>query len=103
MKSNILKYALIGAAITAGWIAAIVTVIFNAESLFGKVPENSMLAPIAMLMLFVVSAAITSMGVFGRPLMWYLDGKKKEAVELAISTISVLVIILLILGGILVL
>lgn len=94
MNRKILKYALIGAGITLGWIFVVVTIMSNAESWFGgRVPEENLLIPVVMLLLFVVSAAVTSMGVFGRPIMWYLDGRKKDAVLLAVATISFLAIV----------
>jgi hypothetical protein len=93
MNREILKYSLIGAGITTAWILIVVSIIFNAEALFSdRVPEDNLLIPVVMLHVFVISAAVTSMGVFGRPLMWYLDGRKKDAVMLAIYTIVLLVI-----------
>lgn len=37
--------------------------------------------PVAVLMLLVLSAAITGTLVLGRPLIMYLDGAKKEALK----------------------
>ena len=41
----------------------------------------------------VFSAAFTGFLVFGRPIMWYLDGKKKEAMQLFFSTLILLLMI----------
>lgn len=54
--------------------------------------DNTFLAPIAFLLLFVLSAAITSFLVFGKPAQLYIDGKKKEAISLLTSTIAYLAI-----------
>lgn len=45
------------------------------------------------LLLFVFSAALTSMLIFGRPVLWYLDGKKKEAISLLTHTLVIFLII----------
>jgi len=37
--------------------------------------------PVAVLMLFVLSATITGTLVLGRPILMYMDGKKKEALQ----------------------
>jgi len=42
----------------------------------------------AMLLLFVISAAVMGFIIFGRPTMMYLDGLKKEAIKLFYLTIA---------------
>jgi hypothetical protein len=42
------------------------------------------------LMLLVFSAALMGILVFGQPAMWYVDGKKKEALYLLGYTMTVL-------------
>lgn len=65
--------------------------------------SNSFLVPVTLLLLFVFSAALTGFLVFGKPAMWYVDGKKKEALELLFTTlgffsaITVLALVVLIL------
>jgi hypothetical protein len=49
---------------------------------------NFFLIPVALLLLFVFSAALTGYLVFGKPVLWYLDGKKKEALELLFTTLG---------------
>jgi hypothetical protein len=51
-----------------------------------KMPDN-VLAPVAFLLLFVISAAIVGMLVFAKPVIMFLDNLKKEALLLAIYTI----------------
>lgn len=46
-----------------------------------------------MLLLFVFSAALTGALIFGRPILWYLDGKKREAILLFFYTLGCVLII----------
>lgn len=48
---------------------------------------DTILAPIAFLSLFTMSAAFMSYTFFFNPVQMYLDGKKKEAVELFSKTL----------------
>lgn len=51
--------------------------------------EDTILAPIAMISLFTLSAAVMGY-IFGlQPIQLYLDGKKKEAVKLFLKTLMV--------------
>jgi len=51
--------------------------------------EDTILAPIAMISLFTLSAGVMGY-IFGlQPIQLYLDGKKKEAVELFLKTLMV--------------
>lgn len=93
MNNTILKYAGLNAAGTALYIALVSTFLFNASAIFGKDREDTVLAPIAMLLLFVLSASTTGLLVLGRPIFWYLEGKKKESVLLLIATLGVLFLI----------
>lgn len=98
MQKHILKNALINAGATATYILLVVWFMSNIENLFdGPEPSDSILVPVIMLLTFVVSAAITGFAVFGRSIMWYLDGQKKDAVKLLGATIVFLVLIALIL------
>lgn len=90
MKNSILKFAGLNALGTGAYIALIVSGIFYIPRLIGGNVEDTILIPMAMLLLFVVSASITGSLVLGRPILWYLDGKKKEAVSLLVTTIGFL-------------
>lgn len=57
----------------------------------GQIPTPFI--PIFMLMLFVFSAALTGTLFFGKPIMWYIDGKKKEALSLLAYTFGAFFII----------
>lgn len=68
------------------YVALVVTFMSNAEKFLGK--EDNSLTGIVVLMLFIVSALITSSLVLGKPVMYYLDGKKKEAIKLLFYTMG---------------
>lgn len=70
---------------TLVYIAIVATLLQNAGSIFGKMANY--IGPIAFLLLFTLSALVVGSLVLGRPLMMYLDGKKKEAVALLMQTI----------------
>jgi hypothetical protein len=90
MNKAILKIAGLNALGTALYIGLVASLLFYAQNIFGENKEDIVLIPIAMLLLFVVSASITGSLVLGRPILWYLDGQKKEAVSLLIATIGFL-------------
>lgn len=94
MKKEIFKYALINALGATAYIALVATVMSNIERILGPSEgSDSALPIIAFLTLFVVSAAAMGIIIFGRPLVWYLDGKKPEAVKLAIYTVGFMILI----------
>ena len=75
------------------YIFLVVLFMNNAQRILGK-EDNSYLAPMIFLLLFVLSALITASLVLVRPILYYLDGKKTEAVKLLIYTIISLAVIL---------
>jgi|CXWL01.1.fsa_nt_gi hypothetical protein len=88
---KILGYALLHALAAVAYVAGVATIM---NGFGGAIEEkNEILAPVVFLLLFSVSAAIMGMIVFARPILWYLDGLKKEAVQLVIGTISFLALI----------
>ncbi len=92
LDMKILKQSLSYAAGAALYVAVVATVMQNAQKLFGGEGggKDSVLAPISILLLLVVSAATMGMLVFGKPIMLYIDGKKREAVAMAVGTICAL-------------
>ncbi|HJV33331.1 MAG TPA: hypothetical protein VJ694_04865 [Patescibacteria group bacterium] len=70
------------------YVAVVATVMRNAERLFGGDKPDSALAPVGILLLLVTSAATMGMLIFGKPLMLYIDGKKREGVMMAVYTIG---------------
>jgi hypothetical protein len=96
MKNPIVMFAGINALGTALYVALVSSFIFYASDILGEGTEDTVLIPIAMLLLFVLSASITSFLVLGKPILWYLDGKKKEAVALLMATLGFLFLLTLI-------
>lgn len=92
--NKIIKNALIDTIGTTLYVILVVTFIFSLGGFSGE-PEDNIIIPIAMLLLFVFSAGLTGMMVFGKPLMWYLDGKKKEAVSLVVYTLAILLVMVI--------
>ena len=89
--NKIITRAFIDAIATVLYIILIVSFIFSLQIFYPK--EGIIIIPIAMLLLFVCSAAITGFLVFGKPVMLYLDGKKKDAIKLLGYTIGILILI----------
>jgi hypothetical protein len=90
---TITRHALLNAVATAFYVVIISSFLFYASHTFGRAP--TVLIPIAMLLLLVLSAALTGALVLGRPILWYMDGKKKAAVSLLAATLGILLLITL--------
>jgi len=91
---KIAKYATLNALGASLYVILIASLIYSLGNGFsGK--GNTIFIPIAMLMLFVFSAAFTGILILGRPIMWYLDGKKKEAIYLLFYTLIIFFVITL--------
>ena len=76
------------------YIAVIAFVLQNGERVFGKM--NNFFGPLSFLLLFVISAVVTSALVLGKPILMYLDNQKKEALKLFFYTITYLLAITII-------
>lgn len=86
---NIYKNAFINSLLAVGYVALVVTFITNASKFFGS-DDNAPLAGVVFLLTFVLSAAVMGTLVLGRPILWYLDGFKKEAIKLFFCTLGFL-------------
>ncbi len=84
------KHPAFNAIAAAVYIIVIVSII----NLLGKGegPDN-VLAPIALLSMFTLSAAVMAYLFVLQPIQMYLDGKKKEAVAYFTQTIGIFAII----------
>lgn len=83
-----IKQSLSYAAAAVLYVVLVATVMYNAERLFNDGKPDSVLAPIGILLLLVVSAATMGMLIFGKPIMLYIDGKKREGAMMAVYTIG---------------
>lgn len=85
---NIVKSSVINALGASLYVILVASFIYSLGNWFSGSNENIFI-PIAMLLLFVFSAALTGFLIFGRPVIWYLDGKKREAVSLLLYTLII--------------
>lgn len=67
-------------ALGVGAYITLIATFFNYASKFAG--EDNFFSPILALLLFVLSAAITSSLVLGKAILMYLENKKSEAVKL---------------------
>ncbi len=88
MEPKIVKQAIINALLASIYVTAVGLFISHASRIFGQ--KDTALTPVAVLMLLVFSAALMGILVFGQPLMWYIDGKKKAALNLLACTMATL-------------
>jgi hypothetical protein len=86
MKNKLLGKGFLLALGEAVYILLVGMLMLNGNQLFGNKPQ--VLSFIAFLLLFVVSAAVSGALILGKPVLLYLDGKKKEALELFGFTLS---------------
>lgn len=73
------------------YIVVIVLVIHYAQA--SVEPVETILIPISMLSLFVLSAAVMGYLFLSQPAQLYLDGEKKQAVNLFLSTVAIFAVI----------
>lgn len=69
------------------YISAVSWFLFNGEKIFDKTPRG-FLIPIFMLLLFVISALMMGILILGKPVILYLGGFKKEAINLLLATLG---------------
>ena len=88
MKS-ILRTALLNALSTTLYVTVVGSLLFYAAQIrMGQ--TKTIIVPIAMLMLLVFSAALVGVLIFGRPLLWYLEGRKQDSLFLLSGTLAIL-------------
>ena len=58
----------------------------NGEKLFGP-KEDTFQMPLAMLLLFVLSAGVVSSLILGKPILMYLDGEKSEGIKMFVRSL----------------
>lgn len=75
--------------------ATIYIVIISCVMFYGTthVKGNSVLAPIAVVSLFTLSAAVMGYIFCYQPLQLYLDGKKKDAIDLFLKTVGIFAVV----------
>ena len=78
------------------YISLVALLMFGVQKFFGSKPDPAIIAPIAFLLLLVISASISGALILGKPVMLYLDGRKKEAVQLFALIVGWLAIFLIV-------
>lgn len=93
-RLSIFHWSFLDALAVTIYVSLVSTIMRNGDKIFGR--EDNFMSPIAFLLLFICSALITSLLVFGQPLFLFLDGKKKEALRMLYSTTGWLFLALII-------
>jgi hypothetical protein len=97
------KNPIINAVSAAGYIGLVVSVI-NLLSLTNSNKPDTAFAPVVFLSLLTLSVTVMAFLFFYQPLLLFIEGKKKEALNLFIKTVGVfaaftaMVLTLLLLG-----
>jgi len=97
-NSKIILTSFLNALGVAIYVSLVSIMMRNGGRIFGE-EDNNFLGPIAFLLMFIISAAITGSLVVGRPILLYIENRKAEAVKLFIFTIGWLFIFTAILFG----
>ncbi|MDD5527523.1 MAG: hypothetical protein PHO56_00920 [Patescibacteria group bacterium] len=85
-NSTLIVNSFLNALGVALYIVGVSFILRNGERIFGKM--DNFLGPVAFLLLFVLSAAITGALTLGRPAVLYLENRKIEAVKLFFYTLG---------------
>lgn len=88
------SHPVLNALLAALYISGVAGLLSLGE-LFLKDTPDTFLIPIAMLSLFVLSAIAVPTLLFFRPVVFYLDGHRKEAIALAARTVAAFAIVTL--------
>ena len=89
-NKKILQRSLLSALGAAAYIMLVAWFMTNMETAMGSV--RGFLGPVAILLLFVVSAAVTGALVLGKPVLLYMEGAKREALEFFGFTVCWLIV-----------
>ena len=94
MPKDILKNAFLNAVLTAVYVAFVAMSMFYVPKALGlDDTPDTVLMPVFMLLLLVFSVALVGTLIFGRPVLWYLNGRKKDAVTLLLYTLGIFFLI----------
>lgn len=85
------KNPYVNAILASLYVVVVATVMYYGPKIAG--PKDSVLVPIAVLSLFVLSTAVMGFLFLMQPVQMYLDGEKKEAVQLVGTTIAMFAVI----------
>lgn len=97
-KLNLTLTSFLNALGIAIYIVGVALLMQNGEKIFGKM--DNLFGPVAFLLLFIVSAAITGALALGKPALLYFNNQKKEAIKLFLYTIGWIFLMTVIVFGI---
>jgi hypothetical protein len=83
-KETMKKIGFFNALGTVVYISIVATIMQNGSKFFGE--KDNFVTPIIVLLLFTLSAITVGGLVLGKPLMLYLEDKRKEAVAMFLQT-----------------
>lgn len=86
MKKNTALAGFLHALGAVAYVGLVTFIMNHANAWFGE--GKTPFQPMAFLMLFVLSAAVMGSLVFLRPILWYINNAKREALELLGWTIG---------------
>lgn len=91
-KKQIIIRGFLDALGVAAYVTVFAWVVNNMANWFGSGPSGWM-APALMLLIFIISACVTGSLVLLKPVLLYMEGQKKESVQLFVYTLGFLVIL----------
>lgn len=91
---TICKNSLISSLGVAAYIILVATFMSHANSWFGS--DDKFVTPIVVLLLFSLSALVVGGLLVGKPIFLYIDGKKKDAVQMLFANAGWLLLFFLI-------
>jgi len=94
MKLKIFKRAAVNALAAFVYVTLVGLFMSHASRLLGE--KDTAFTPVAVLMLLVFSAALMGILIFGQPVLWYVDGKKADALYLLGYTMASLLALTLV-------
>ncbi len=92
-NQKILLWSMIDAVGVFAYVMLVVWVITNGDKIFGQM--QNFWGPVSFLLLFIFSALVCGILVFGRPIYLWFDNAKKEAIKMLLFTVGNLFVIFL--------
>jgi len=97
---KLIKQSILYSVSAFAYIVLVALFMSNASKLFGD-DDRGIVAPIAILLLLVLSVSVMGILMFGKAVLMYLNNEKKDAIKLVIYNITGLFIITIVYFGIL--
>ena len=97
MKNNLTLKSFLSSLALFLYVSGVVWLLNNAEKLIG--PKPNFFGPLLFLLLFVFSAAVSGLLVFGLPIHLYLNEKKKDAFRLILCNLAWLFLFIIVVAA----